>query len=57
MQQPPSYRVPDVDVGTIRDMRDSRVKVDDVAGSVIAVQVGVEALDEGGLAGSSHAWS
>ena len=37
-------------------MCDRRVQVDDVSRLLLAVQVRIDLLDEGGLAGTSHAW-
>jgi hypothetical protein len=50
-----TYRVPDIDVGAVGQVRDGRVQVDDVTRALRGVQVRVDALDERGLARASHA--
>lgn len=45
-----AYRVSNVNVGTIWQLRDCRIQVDNVAGFVVHVKVAVDALNESGLA-------
>ena len=47
--------IPDVDVGRVRDVHDRGVEVDDVPRLLLAVQVGVDLLDQRRLARTSHA--
>jgi hypothetical protein len=48
-------RVPDVDVRVVRRAGHRRVEVEDVRRRALSVEVRVEPLDEGGLAGAGHA--
>lgn len=51
-----SYRVSDVNVGLIRNFKDCRVKIENVAGNVLAVKVVCEALQQGCFTRASHTW-
>jgi len=50
-----AHRVPNVDIGIVGHVRDGRVHVDDVGRLLAGMKVGVQALDEGGLARARHA--
>ena len=46
------HAVPDIDIGVERNGADGGVKVHDVGDVFLGVEVGVDALHEGGLAGA-----